>query len=312
MYARKYPHKRFLGFFRWISLLSIITVLILSFFFTYGSALARSEQDISAAESTKTVVAKTVVAKTVDPSQGGTLVEPIVQVEPDIQSEQSEIRNDDTAQGSKSLGPTDCIGGGLLLLASELEESSAITSTRMISGTIWLDEDEDGLQPGVPITATIGITVTCDCYYKGNGEQRGTITTTVKPDGTFNFDDEELGDFEYELSIDVPDGFGLTYQDVVSNTKDTIDSDFDPVTKKTDRFTLTVGTVVDMDAGLIDGDSDPDKDNLATSEEDGDGDGDPSNDDSDADGVPDYLDPQSAIYFPIIIRQPIPIYAHLE
>ncbi len=111
-----------------------------------------------------------------------------------------------------------------------------------IGDTVWEDQDQDGVQDGGE-PGIAGVTVQLL-----NASDAVVATTTTDGSGNYLFSDVAPGDYRVEFIL--PTGYGFTTQDQGGN--DTLDSDADPTTGKTDSTTLTAGeSDLTWDAGLI-------------------------------------------------------------
>ena len=114
-----------------------------------------------------------------------------------------------------------------------------------IGDRVWQDDNENGLQDknegGVS-----GVEVTL-LQRLPDGSFTVIATTTTDAHGAYLFDKLPAGD--YKLEFEAPDGFVFTEKNA---NGDTIDSDVDPQTGKTDVISLGAGEHNrDVDAGLI-------------------------------------------------------------
>lgn len=114
--------------------------------------------------------------------------------------------------------------------------------TGQVDGRTWIDANEDGIQdgdePGLP-----GASVTL--YHTNDTPANATTTGEA---GTYLFTGLPQGD--YYLVFGLPEGYTFTAADQGSD--DTLDSDADPATGRTENFTLTRDeTEVTRDAGAV-------------------------------------------------------------
>ncbi len=121
-----------------------------------------------------------------------------------------------------------------------------------ISGRAWRDLDINGVQESPELGDTNVPEISIDLYDSGDVLQDNQTVTGDNPNYSF----EGLSAGDYYLKIAIPDG---TLWDLVSKdvgTDDDIDSDFDPVTLRTDIISLgSVDTIIDnIDVGGYTGD----------------------------------------------------------
>ncbi len=131
--------------------------------------------------------------------------------------------------------------GIVVVLVSVLAGPAAAICTATIGDFVWLDLDRDGIQdsnePGVE-----GVTVTLHRVLNGYDWVR-----TTDAQGYYHLPSVACG--EYYLVFDCPTGYEFTQQDAGSD--DTVDSDADPLTGRTQNVMLTNGTAdMTWDAGI--------------------------------------------------------------
>ncbi len=108
-----------------------------------------------------------------------------------------------------------------------------------ISGSIFLDANQDGLQPGDALdTAPIMVYL-----YDGNGN---FITSTFAMNGTYSFTGLPPG--QYQVRVMVPPNRTVASQD--AGTNDAVDYDFDAQGHSA-VFALVPGTDLDLDIGWL-------------------------------------------------------------
>ncbi len=120
-------------------------------------------------------------------------------------------------------------------------DAGLISDAAVIGDRVWYDADHDGLQQ-VDELGFAGVTVRLL-----DDEDRVVSITTTNADGLFGFGAVASG--TYVLEVVVPEGRALVEQDLGAD--DEIDSDFDPLTQRSDAFVYTAGTISrSHDAGL--------------------------------------------------------------
>ncbi|MEM7534144.1 MAG: SdrD B-like domain-containing protein, partial [Chloroflexota bacterium] len=109
-----------------------------------------------------------------------------------------------------------------------------------IGDKVWLDENNDGIQdPNEPSFAGVVVNLLDE-----NGNEIATATTDE--DGNYEF---PVLPGTYIIEVEEPNGFVLSPQD--EGTDDTVDSDPDPTTGRTDPITVESGEEIDtVDTGL--------------------------------------------------------------
>lgn len=119
-----------------------------------------------------------------------------------------------------------------------------ITMTTLVSGSTWLDANENGLQDpneGPMVNALILAELNGDFVAETLSDQNGNWSFDNLIDGA---------DYVFYFEDFQGTGFDITLKDV--GTDDTIDNDFDPSTGYTDVVTVTSGTTdYNLDLGLI-------------------------------------------------------------
>jgi hypothetical protein len=106
-----------------------------------------------------------------------------------------------------------------------------------ITGSLWLDFNQDGLQTAEPLDTT-----PVQVYlFDGSGNQLA-VTTAVN--GTYSFTNLPPG--QYQVRVAVPPGRTVSPQDLGPN--DTIDNDFNSLGQSA-VFTLAAGASLDLDIG---------------------------------------------------------------
>ncbi len=117
-----------------------------------------------------------------------------------------------------------------------------------IAGTVWADDDLDGLQGGEAGVAGVSVELWVDSNDDGAADLQLDATTT---NGAGNYQFPSLAiTSTYVIRFDAPVGKDLTLRDVGSD--DAIDSDPDPQTGFTAPITLDAGEVdATIDAGLV-------------------------------------------------------------
>ncbi|MEM7536113.1 MAG: SdrD B-like domain-containing protein [Chloroflexota bacterium] len=110
-----------------------------------------------------------------------------------------------------------------------------------IGDTVWLDEDNDGIQdPGEEGVPNVTVNLLDE-----NGNE--IATTTTDANGNYNF---PVLPGTYMVEFEAPNGTVLSPQDQGSN--DATDSDPDPTTGRTDPVTVESGEDIDdVDAGIV-------------------------------------------------------------
>jgi hypothetical protein len=111
-----------------------------------------------------------------------------------------------------------------------------------ISGTVWDDADANGVQDAGELgVASVTVNLLDD--------QGSVIGTTVSDsNGAYTFADLVAGD--YQVEFQTPAGYVVTYKNRGSD--DTVDSDLDVVTGRTEVFNLSSGELNDsLDGGMI-------------------------------------------------------------
>jgi hypothetical protein len=117
---------------------------------------------------------------------------------------------------------------------------------------LWVDTNHDGKQND-GATGIVGATVTligggADGLINGVGDTTATTTTGV--DGFYDFAGLTPG-VQYQVQFSAPAGYFFTTQNVGANGFDTIDSDADTTTGKTQIITLSSGEYnPTLDAGV--------------------------------------------------------------
>ena len=110
-----------------------------------------------------------------------------------------------------------------------------------VVGTLWEDEDGDGLRAGEPIFEDAVEVRLLDSLLT----PVETVWTTF--DGSYRFPQVEIGNYVVEIVVPADEIFSP--QDVGAD--DTVDSDTDPGSGQTALFPLDADTVQDFDAGFI-------------------------------------------------------------
>ncbi|MEM7530773.1 MAG: SdrD B-like domain-containing protein [Chloroflexota bacterium] len=150
---------------------------------------------------------------------------------------------DDTVDSDAN--PTTGLTAPITLDPGETDETvdaGLLPATATISGEVFDDLDEDGIQDGVD-PGVGGVTVNL-LDEDGNIED----TTTTDPTGAYEFDNVAPG--TYTVQVEPPADQVFSPQD--EGGDDTVDSDVDP-TGETDPITVAPGDEVeDVDAGLVD------------------------------------------------------------
>lgn len=125
----------------------------------------------------------------------------------------------------------------------------------IIEGTIFLDSNGNGIfdstETGVDDNPPYRV------FFDSTSPDSSTGETTTDANGFYRF--ENLIPGIYSLGIELVPGFQLTIKD--AGFDDMFDSDFDPVTRRTDAFEVTADQILDLDAGVIR--SIPEPDTLA-------------------------------------------------
>lgn len=146
----------------------------------------------------------------------------------------------DSDVANQQRGRTDPLPVG----ASGADLDAGITSGTTISGVVFEDVNENGVRdPGEPVVTPAMFTDTVQ-YLQGGSFVNSDF---VNADGTYSF---ELGPGSDWVLRYRPDGDPvLTALDVGDD--DTIDNDFDPVTLRTEPFTVEAGNDLVFDIGLV-------------------------------------------------------------
>ena len=113
-----------------------------------------------------------------------------------------------------------------------------------IGDKIFEDLNGNGMQdPGEPGVPGVVITLT------GTADDGTEITRTVSTDANGNYNFDGLPPGSYKITINVPGGYEITYQDEVGN--ETNDSDINPLNGMSDFVSVTNGDFYqDLDGGL--------------------------------------------------------------
>ncbi|MBK1986128.1 carboxypeptidase regulatory-like domain-containing protein [Sphaerospermopsis aphanizomenoides BCCUSP55] len=135
---------------------------------------------------------------------------------------------------------------------------SGFYKTASLGDKVWLDSNLNGIQDageaglgGVTVTLTGG---GADGIINGVGDT--TITTTTNASGNYNFTNLTPGQ-QYQVTFDRPAGYNFTQKDVNGNSQDTVDSDADLTTGKSQIVTLSSGeNNTTIDAGIYQSASD--------------------------------------------------------
>ena len=133
-----------------------------------------------------------------------------------------------------------------------------------ISGRVWLDENEDGLEDGdedgVP-NISISLYLAGDDGEAGTSDDEFSKSSTTNVDGEYTLSGVVAG--TYYVRFALPAGLAFTEKDV--DDDDTIDSDASRATGRTAAFDLEEsGTITDVDAGAL---TDTDSDGVADSDD---------------------------------------------
>ncbi|WP_413175367.1 SdrD B-like domain-containing protein [Anabaena azotica] len=135
---------------------------------------------------------------------------------------------------------------------------SGFYKTASLGDRVWLDSNLNGIQDGNE-TGFSGLTVTLtgggeDGIINGVGDT--TVTTTTNGSGNYNFTNLTPGE-QYQVTFDRPAGYNFTQKDVNGNSQDTVDSDADLTTGKSQIVTLSSGeNNLTIDAGIFQSASD--------------------------------------------------------
>lgn len=123
-------------------------------------------------------------------------------------------------------------------------DAGVIDGLSSVSDFVWDDIDADGLQdPGEPGVAGITVRLLDE-------DQNVILETQTNLDGYYQFDN--LWEGTYYVKFSSPGAIEFTLKD--AGTDETIDSDADPATGRTDAFFLPADTTnTTIDAGLVSG-----------------------------------------------------------
>jgi uncharacterized repeat protein (TIGR01451 family) len=129
---------------------------------------------------------------------------------------------------------------------------SGFYKTASLGDRVWLDSNLNGIQDngeegvsGVTVTLTGG---GADGIINGVGDT--TVTTTTNASGNYNFTNLTPGE-QYQVTFAKPAGYDFTQKDVNGNSQDTVDSDADVTTGKSQIVTLSSGeNNPTIDAGI--------------------------------------------------------------
>lgn len=118
----------------------------------------------------------------------------------------------------------------------------------MVGGTVWYDEDKDGLQNSDPRLERGFDKVKVELL---DDSDKVIATTYTDGSGFYLFDTVDAGN--YRVRITEPDDCRLSPPNADSNNQDTLDSDFNESTGTTDVFTINSASSMNysVDAGLI-------------------------------------------------------------
>jgi len=137
-------------------------------------------------------------------------------------------------------------------LTVRVEDSNGSSDTTMVTidvffslatigDFVWEDINGDGVQDaGVPGLAGVEVNL----Y---NDQDTLVASATTDTSGAYRFEDVDAN-FEYDLEFLAPAGFRFSPQD--QGGEDALDSDADPATGRTARFSLTAPENIGWDAGL--------------------------------------------------------------
>ncbi|MEJ8857682.1 SdrD B-like domain-containing protein [Variovorax robiniae] len=123
-----------------------------------------------------------------------------------------------------------------------------------IGDTVWLDTNRNGYQDEVN-TGVAGVRVQlkgagADGVF-GTADDTTLQTTTTDASGKYLFSNLAAGD--YQVQFGLPQGTAFTTANFGNNGYDTLDSDANQTTGRTDTITLATGqNRTDVDAGLVD------------------------------------------------------------
>ncbi|MBD2667016.1 SdrD B-like domain-containing protein, partial [Richelia sinica] len=129
---------------------------------------------------------------------------------------------------------------------------SGFYKTASLGDRVWEDSNANGIQDNGEVGVS-GVTVTltgggADGIINGVGDT--TVTTTTNASGNYNFTNLTPGE-QYQVTFAKPAGYDFTQKDVNGNSQDTVDSDADVTTGKSQIVTLSSGeNNPTIDAGI--------------------------------------------------------------